>query len=155
MEQIASPRKPGRWWKMYAIGAVLWLLGTIAIYASNPSSIRWSLVVDALISALCAFGLTGFAWQRAILKARLWKLLIPLVPVWDVAYPTLLLPNQPAAASPSVLVAVVAILVLLALIKYVALFRYAYRSDHLWTDQKLRTIVLSTLFAYPITARLD
>jgi peptidoglycan/LPS O-acetylase OafA/YrhL len=126
---------PGRWWKAFAIGAALWLAGTIALYVDDPSLISAASIGDALVSTFVLFGLLGYAFGRRFLARKVWKLAVPLTPIWDIAYPTLLLPERPLEASHTAACLVGLAFLVLALTKYIALFRYAYRSDNVWTER--------------------
>jgi hypothetical protein len=133
VEGTRTLTRPGRWWKAFAVGAVLWLAGTIALYVEDPSVVSPASVADLLVSLFFLVPLLGYAFRRRFLSRKLWKTTVPFAPLWDVVYPTLLLPDRPPVASPTIVTFVAVLFVVMAIVKYVALLRYAYLSSDLWT----------------------
>ena len=124
--------RPGRWWRIFAIGAVVWVVGTLGIYVSDPSVVSVASIVDVLLSAFFLCGLLGYAFQRRFFTRELWRLAVPLAPVWDVVYPVFLLPAPSPKASIGTATVVGVLFVIVAVFKYLALFRYAFRSPLIW-----------------------
>jgi hypothetical protein len=129
---VSTPTAPGFWWKVFAGGAALWLAGTVALYVGDPSVVSVASVADLVISLFFLLGILGYAFQRRFLAPVWWRFSVPLAPVWDVVYPVVLLPETPPVASSYVVAVVGVLLTSVAIPKYVALFRYAYRSRDLW-----------------------
>jgi hypothetical protein len=132
MSTAAEVRRPGIFWKFYAVGAVIWLGGTLCLYIDDPSLFSGPALVDAIVLLLCLFPLFGYAFQRPFLNARTWQIFMPLVPVWDVLYLYLLPEAQEEPAHASIGMVVGVLFILLAILKYGTLARYAYASPHIW-----------------------
>jgi hypothetical protein len=137
VQEVSVVKRPGRWWKAFAIGAVIWFVGTLGIYVSDPSVVSVASIADLLFSAFLVFGLLGYAFQRRFFAHRLWQVTVPLAPAWDLAYPLLLLPSPPPNGSRATAIAVALLFITVALFKYLALFRYAFRSPRIWAAPDL------------------
>lgn len=116
---------PGKWWKIYA-GIVVALSIGISL-SPQPGSPLWAVRVNVVESAAEILGLVAYIFQFRVLRAGAWKIFLPLGFIWDGTsgfFP-------PFNGSVSEWVGIV-IGFVLRLPLYIALYRYAWRSPHLW-----------------------
>ena len=121
-------------WKVYfwflAVVVLAFLTGSIM---GPVSAIK---TIDIPLSLTALAGLFGFAYQRSILMKIFWKVLLPVVVVWDLIANFLW--NGVSGLRDFAwfeIVFVIAVYYVLFLAEYVALYLYGFRSEKIWNKQ--------------------
>ena len=146
---IAIPRLPEIAWYAYLLLLAMFLFGSaLSILSASPTVFDG---LDVPMAATALVGVFGFVSRRRIFGAVFWRVFMPALLAWDIAY-NLVLAGQldfamrsvePMEGFPWDLVAGVSFLTPM----YVALFLYGYRSKPIWdvtiVDNKCKSPVHS------------
>lgn len=121
------------WWKIF-----FWLLvllegaAFIAIFWGDDA-LAWDDICEVIIYIFVIAGVFGFAYERTLFTERFWRCLIPLAALWDI-----FLTGQSAYETRHqeyffVVIAIVAVIFgPFIFFQYLALYKYAFQSTHLW-----------------------
>lgn len=121
----ASPDRRG--WRVYAYTLALLNLATLGIELWHRNLLR---SLDGLPGLLAVIGVLGYAHHRPVLWRWVWMAVAVMLPLWDIAMGAWIYPRlEPQQNSTREYF----LLMPLFLPEYLALFRYGYRSDALWT----------------------
>lgn len=135
--------KSRRWWKAYFF---LFALTTIANVADSvwflvtdpfePDEIFNSLYLPFQFAELAA--VFGYAYNRAIRPRRVWPVVLVVSVLYSVYCFYVFLPAYPDSNALGFVIVIGTLIVVLDVLCWIAIFRYAYRSDELWSSLPVR-----------------
>ena len=127
-------RLPEMAWTVYLVLLAMFLFGSaLSILSESPTAFD---VLDVPMAATALVGVFGFVSRRRIFSAVFWRVFLPALLAWDIAYNLILAEQldlamrsvEPMEGFPWDLVAGVTFLAPM----YVALFLYGYGSNAIW-----------------------
>jgi hypothetical protein len=125
---------PGRLWRIYAVlWALLWAVGCVFTIRDELGVLG---VADIALSIPGVVGLFGYAYRHRFLTRRPWSVWAILLPLWDLTYAFAL--NRPSDGAGRI---GMALGLLLCVPEYVALWRYAHRSEVVWNPKDGAAVV--------------
>ncbi len=116
---MASKENLTMFWKTY-----FWVITSLIIvgYASEGFSSYWEIIdLPVLICALV--GLFSYAYKKRIFNKIFWKSFLPIYIIWDLTYNLVLSPEYSEEPIETI---VILIGLIIALLLYIALFKYAF-----------------------------
>ncbi len=115
-----------RAWRVYAF--FLTGLYGLTMFYSFATDYRAILIPDLLFSGVGLTGLFAFAFRKRVLRPWVWVVWAVLLPVWDLLF-SFVLDRSTDETGGAVETALVFLLVVP---EYIALWRYAHSSNEIW-----------------------
>ncbi len=134
---IQAPRKM-RWWKIFFWVFLLCQLWAAISAATDYEELTWQDPIDLVIYGFVCAGIFGFAYQKKIFTPLVWRALIVITLLWETIFIgtevyDLLITEEDAWIF---LVIVLVVFSPLIFLQYLALYKFAFQSSHLWRPHK-------------------
>lgn len=130
---VHAPRKM-LWWKIFCWVFVLIQLSAAISMAADYEELTWQDPVDIFIYGFVCTGIYGFAYQKKILIPLAWRALIVITLLWDSIYLGTEFYDLLVTEDEGRVIFVIILIVFspLLFLQYLALYKYAFQSAHLW-----------------------